>query len=47
MSSRSSAELFRVLQPTWQGVLSISHDVSAAGGFKQDFGLFLGIAKVF
>jgi hypothetical protein len=34
-------------KPTWQGVLSVSHDVSVAGGFKQDFGLFLRIAKVF
>jgi hypothetical protein len=40
----SYSQYFR---PTWQGVLSISHDVSVAGGFKQDFGLFLRIAKVF
>ena len=40
----SYSQYFR---PTWQGVLSISHDVSVTGGFKQDFGLFLRIAKVF
>jgi hypothetical protein len=40
----SYSQYFR---PMWQGVLSISHDVSEAGGFRQDFGLFLRIAKVF
>jgi len=32
--------------PTWQVLLSLSHDVSATGQFKQDFGLLLRIAKV-
>ena len=32
--------------PTWQVLMSLSHDVSATGQFKQDFGLLLRIAKV-
>ena len=35
------------ISPTWQGVLSISHDVTASGQFKQNFGLFLRVAKLF
>jgi hypothetical protein len=33
--------------PTWQVLMSLSHDLSATGQFKQDFGLLLRIAKVF
>jgi hypothetical protein len=33
--------------PTWQGVLSISHDVTASGQFKQNFGVLLRVAKLF
>lgn len=35
------------ITPTWQGVLSISHDVTVSGQFKQSFGLLLRVAKLF
>jgi hypothetical protein len=35
------------ITPTWQCVLSISHDVAASGEFKQNFGLLLRVAKLF
>jgi hypothetical protein len=35
------------ITPTWQGVLSVSHDVSASGQFKQNFGVLLRVAKFF
>jgi len=35
------------ITPTWQGVLSISHDVTASGQFKQNFGLLLRVGKLF
>ena len=44
-----SAQQFSYSQfvvPTWQVLLSVSHDVSATGQFKQDFGPLLWIAKV-
>jgi Putative MetA-pathway of phenol degradation len=33
--------------PTWQGVLSLSHDVSASGQFKQNLGVLIRVAKLF
>jgi hypothetical protein len=33
--------------PTWQFLISASHDVSVSGQFKQDFGITLRIAKLF
>lgn len=33
--------------PTWQGLLSVNHDVHVAGQFDQEFGLVLRIAKLF
>jgi len=35
------------ITPAWQGVLSISHDVTVSGQFKQNFGLLLRVAKLF
>ena len=35
------------LTPTWQGLLSVSHDVAVTGQFEQNFGLTLRIAKLF
>jgi len=35
------------ITPSWQGVLSVSHDVTASGQFKQNFGLLLRVAKLF
>ena len=35
------------ITPTWQGVLSVSHDVTASGQFKQDCGILLRVAKLF
>jgi len=35
------------ITPTWQGTLSISHDVSASGQFKQNFGVLFRVAKLF
>jgi hypothetical protein len=35
------------ITPTLEGNLSLSHDVSATGQFKQDFGLMLRLAKIF
>jgi hypothetical protein len=35
------------ITPTWQGVLSLSHDVTASGQFKQSFGLLFRVAKMF
>lgn len=31
----------------WQGTVSFSHDVTASGQFKQNFGLLLRVAKLF
>lgn len=31
----------------WQGTVSISHDVTASGQFKQNFGVLLRVAKMF
>ncbi len=33
--------------PTWQGLVSFSRDVDVSGGFKQNAGLLLRIAKMF
>lgn len=33
--------------PTWQVLISASHDVSVSGQFKQDFGITLRITKLF
>jgi len=33
--------------PTWQILISASHDVSVSGQFKQDLGITLRIAKLF
>jgi hypothetical protein len=33
--------------PTWQFLISITHDVSVSGQFKQDFGLVLRVTKLF
>ncbi len=33
--------------PTWQLNLSLNHDVSVAGQFKQNFGLLFRVAKIF
>jgi hypothetical protein len=35
------------ITPTWQGLISISHDVDASGQFKQDVGVLLRVAKLF
>ena len=35
------------LSPTWQGLVSVNHDIDASGQFKQNFGLTLRIAKMF
>jgi hypothetical protein len=35
------------ITPTWQGVLSVSHDVSASGQFRQNFGLLFRVSKLF
>jgi hypothetical protein len=35
------------ITPTWQGVLSVSHDVTASGQFKRNFGLLFRVAKLF
>jgi hypothetical protein len=35
------------ITPTWQGVLSVSHDVTATGQFKQNFGVLFRVAKLF
>jgi hypothetical protein len=35
------------ITPTWQGVLSVSHDITATGQFKQNFGLLLRVSKSF
>lgn len=35
------------LSPTWQGLVSVSHDIDASGQFKQNFGLMLRIASLF
>jgi len=32
---------------TWQGVVQVSHDLHVSGGFKQNFGIELRIAKLF
>jgi hypothetical protein len=34
------------ITPTWQGSITLTHDMSASGQFKQDFGLILRVAKV-
>jgi len=36
-----------MLTPTWQGLVSFSRDVDVSGGFKQNAGLLLRIAKMF
>jgi hypothetical protein len=33
--------------PTWQVLLSVNHDVSVSGQFKQNFGLIFRLTKVF
>ena len=35
------------VSPTWQGLVSVSHDVNVSGGFKEGFGLTLRVAKLF
>jgi Putative MetA-pathway of phenol degradation len=35
------------LNPTWQGLLSVNHDDSVAGQFRQNFGLVFRVAKLF
>ena len=35
------------ITPTWQFLISVNHDVSATGQFKQDFGLLLRFTKLF
>jgi hypothetical protein len=35
------------ITPTWPGVLSVSHDVTASGQLKQNFGLLLRLARLF
>ncbi|WP_158628722.1 transporter [Dyella choica] len=35
------------ISPTWQGAISLSHDVEARGQFKQNFGVLVRIAKSF
>ena len=35
------------VSPTWQALLSVNHDVSVTGQFKQDFGLIFRLTKVF
>jgi hypothetical protein len=32
---------------TWQGSITVTHNMSASGLFKQNFGLILRVAKVF
>jgi len=33
--------------PTWQGLISVNHDISVSGQYKQEFGLVLRVTKVF
>ena len=33
--------------PTWQFLISVTHDVAVSGQFKQDFGLVLRVTKLF
>lgn len=33
--------------PTWQGLLSVTHDVAVSGQFNQEFGVLLRVAKLF
>jgi len=35
------------ITPTWQGTLSVSHDVTASGQFKQNYGVLFRVAKLF
>jgi len=35
------------ITPTLQGVISVSHDITATGQFKQNFGLLLRVSKSF
>jgi hypothetical protein len=35
------------ITPKWQGLIQVSHDVEARGQFKQDFGVFVRVAKLF
>ena len=35
------------ITPTWQFLISVNHDVSVSGQFKQDFGLVLRVTKLF
>jgi hypothetical protein len=35
------------ITPSVQGVISVSHDVSATGQFKQDAGVLLRVTKLF
>ena len=35
------------ITPKWQGLIQVSHDVDARGQFKQDFGVFVRVAKLF
>jgi hypothetical protein len=37
----------QIITRQWQGTVSISHDVTASGQFKQNFGLLLRVAKLF
>jgi hypothetical protein len=41
------ASYTKFLTPTWQILLSVNHDVSVSGQFKQDYGLQFRVAKVF
>ena len=33
--------------PTWQFLISVTHDVAVSGQFKQDFGLIVRVTKLF
>lgn len=35
------------LNPTWQGLLSVNHDDSVAGQFRQNFGFVFRVGKLF
>jgi hypothetical protein len=41
------ANYTQYIAPTWQGFITLTHDMSASGRLKQDFGLILGVAKMF
>jgi hypothetical protein len=41
------ANYTQYITPTWQGSFTLTHDMSASGGFTQDFSMILRVAKVF